>query len=95
MCYERRRAEACVDESAHHALVNLVLWKQKCKWLSAPPQLGGVARKSTVHCPKHVEVGGRTGRGGASAAGAAGVEAGARGDVQRVRSVCMLPGGRQ
>ena len=21
MCYERRRAEACVDESAHHALV--------------------------------------------------------------------------
>ena len=26
MCYERRRAEACVDESAHHALpVELVL----------------------------------------------------------------------
>ena len=24
MCYERRRAEACVDESAHHALVNAV-----------------------------------------------------------------------
>ena len=22
MCYERRRAEACVDESAYHALVN-------------------------------------------------------------------------
>ncbi len=22
MCYERRGAEACVDESAHHALVN-------------------------------------------------------------------------
>jgi hypothetical protein len=22
MCYERRRADACVDESAHHALVN-------------------------------------------------------------------------
>ena len=22
MCYERRRAEACVNESAHHALVN-------------------------------------------------------------------------
>ena len=22
MCYERRRAEACVDSSAHHALVN-------------------------------------------------------------------------
>jgi len=22
MCYERRRAEVCVDESAHHALVN-------------------------------------------------------------------------
>jgi hypothetical protein len=22
MCYERRRAEACVDKSAHHALVN-------------------------------------------------------------------------
>jgi len=22
MCYERRRAEACVDEPAHHALVN-------------------------------------------------------------------------
>jgi hypothetical protein len=22
MCYERRRAEACVDEAAHHALVN-------------------------------------------------------------------------
>ena len=22
MCYERRQAEACVDESAHHALVN-------------------------------------------------------------------------
>jgi len=22
MCYERRRAEACVDESAHHALTN-------------------------------------------------------------------------
>ena len=22
MCYEIRRAEACVDESAHHALVN-------------------------------------------------------------------------
>jgi hypothetical protein len=24
MCYERRRAEACVDESAHHA----VLWEE-------------------------------------------------------------------
>jgi hypothetical protein len=22
MCYERQQAEACVDESAHHALVN-------------------------------------------------------------------------
>ena len=22
MCYERRRAEACVEESAHHALAN-------------------------------------------------------------------------
>ena len=22
MCYERRRAEACVDESAHHTLAN-------------------------------------------------------------------------
>jgi hypothetical protein len=22
MCYERRQAKACVDESAHHALVN-------------------------------------------------------------------------
>jgi hypothetical protein len=22
MCYERRRADACVDQSAHHALVN-------------------------------------------------------------------------
>ena len=22
MCYERRQAEACVDESAHHALAN-------------------------------------------------------------------------
>ena len=22
MCYESRRAEACVDESAHHALMN-------------------------------------------------------------------------
>ena len=22
MCYERRRAEDCVDESAHHALAN-------------------------------------------------------------------------
>jgi hypothetical protein len=22
MCYERRRSEACVDESAHYALVN-------------------------------------------------------------------------
>ena len=22
ICYERRRAEACVDESAHHALAN-------------------------------------------------------------------------
>ncbi len=22
MCYERRRTEACVDESAHHTLVN-------------------------------------------------------------------------
>ena len=22
MCYERRRAEACVDQSAHHALAN-------------------------------------------------------------------------
>jgi hypothetical protein len=22
MCYDRRRAEACVDESAHHALAN-------------------------------------------------------------------------
>ncbi len=22
MCHERRRAEACVDESAHHTLVN-------------------------------------------------------------------------
>ena len=22
MCYERQRAEACVDQSAHHALVN-------------------------------------------------------------------------
>ena len=24
MCYDRRRAEACVDESAHHALANAV-----------------------------------------------------------------------
>ena len=23
MCYDRRRAEACVDESAHHALAGL------------------------------------------------------------------------
>ena len=23
MCYDRRRAEACVDESAHHALANV------------------------------------------------------------------------
>jgi hypothetical protein len=24
MCYERRQAEACVDESAHHALAGLM-----------------------------------------------------------------------
>jgi hypothetical protein len=26
MCYERRRAEACVDESAHHALTYLLTY---------------------------------------------------------------------
>ena len=32
MCYERRRAEACVDESAHHALANAGvgrLWEKR------------------------------------------------------------------
>ena len=33
MCYDRRRAEACVDESAHHALVNAgerdIVWKKE------------------------------------------------------------------
>jgi len=29
MCYERRRAEACVDESAHHALVNAGAFSNK------------------------------------------------------------------
>jgi len=32
MCYDRRRAEACVDESAHHALTNAGvgrLWERR------------------------------------------------------------------
>ena len=27
MCYDRRRSEACVDESAHHALANARGWE--------------------------------------------------------------------
>ena len=30
MCYERRRAKACVDESAHHALVNAGVREGDC-----------------------------------------------------------------
>ena len=34
MCYKRRRAEACVDESAHHALANAggreIVGKKEC-----------------------------------------------------------------
>ena len=40
MCYERRRAEACVDESAHHALVPLV-------WESNPKLQGGWCNPTT------------------------------------------------
>jgi hypothetical protein len=29
MCYERRRAEACVDESAHHAHVLVTWWRAR------------------------------------------------------------------
>ena len=46
MCYERRRAEACVDESAHHAqglglTLNKVCltWCTNCK-LAIPTLLG-------------------------------------------------------
>jgi hypothetical protein len=36
MCYERRRAEACADESAHHALVQDLL--QSCaRFITAGP----------------------------------------------------------
>ena len=31
MCYERRRVKACVDESAHHALVNAGGRESVCK----------------------------------------------------------------
>ena len=44
MCYERRRAEACVDESAHHALG---LGVARATWLvgqtAASYQFGAVA----------------------------------------------------
>ncbi len=30
MCYERRRAEACVDESAHHAVFSIVCVQYMC-----------------------------------------------------------------
>ena len=31
MCYERRRAEACVDGSAHHALVMMLSFICSCR----------------------------------------------------------------
>jgi hypothetical protein len=34
MCYEIRRAEACVDLSAHHALVNAGKFVPRISWLS-------------------------------------------------------------
>ena len=34
MCYERRRAEDCVDESAHHALANA---GDVCVFITAGP----------------------------------------------------------
>ena len=38
MCYERRRAEACVDESAHHAEVCVVgPIKRVCVFITAVP----------------------------------------------------------
>ena len=38
MCYERRRAEACVDESAHHALVSRLGIEPKTPgWLVQDP----------------------------------------------------------
>ena len=35
MCYERRRAEACVDESAHHALCVLFITAVMCVFITA------------------------------------------------------------
>jgi hypothetical protein len=41
MCYERRRAEACVDESAHHAPLsrkyNFLPCKRICHFLTCVP----------------------------------------------------------
>jgi len=42
MCYERRRAEACVDESSHHALVNAggreIVWTMGCGQITSRSQ---------------------------------------------------------
>jgi hypothetical protein len=51
MCYERRRAEACVDESAHHALVNA----------------GSRADETPARAREEGKEGGRVRRGGAGA----------------------------
>ena len=48
MCYERRRAEACVDESAHHALRSH--FAQKGGTLSKEGRTGAIARPGT--CPR-------------------------------------------
>ena len=41
MCYERRRAEACVDESAHHALLWEVCVFYYCRTYYKAVRVGG------------------------------------------------------
>jgi hypothetical protein len=60
MCYERRRAEACVDESAHHALGpvrNPVLLTQGAPVFPGSSRLGildfGVKPKTPGARPNH------------------------------------------
>jgi len=48
MCYERRRAEACVDESAHHALY----------WSLRPSKPSNLLSKYTSNCSGERDAGG-------------------------------------
>ena len=57
MCYERRRAEACVDESAHHALLQaLAFWFPLVKTLFTRAK--NILRSShdqKLHCASRVK----------------------------------------